>query len=185
MTPYEKFRSLPEAEDCLKPGTTLEKLDALAAQCSDNDAAQCLNEVRAILFQSINKSQQSAVCVNSHKPPSLSLMSGLENTAFLRVATQNTRLASLRLDAQTDRLRHMRLDRPIAKAEPNISFAFAFRAQSTSFRVEQIMFRQQPLALVGPGSLGHWHDPATGVGFAVAIVLLGDAKKRHALACAR
>ena len=61
MTPYEKFRSLPEAERYLKPGTTLEKLDTLAAECSDNDAAQHLNEARAKLFQSINKSQQSAV----------------------------------------------------------------------------------------------------------------------------
>ena len=60
MTPYEKFRSLPEVEAYLKPGITLKKLDAFAAQCSDNDAAQLLNEARAELFQSINKSQQSA-----------------------------------------------------------------------------------------------------------------------------
>lgn len=60
MTPYEKLRSLPEAKGYLKPGTTLEILDALAAECSDNDAAQHLNEARAALFQSINKSRQSA-----------------------------------------------------------------------------------------------------------------------------
>ncbi len=60
MTPYEKFRSLPEVESYLKPGTTLKNLDTLAAECSDNDAAQHLNEARAKLFQSINKSQQSA-----------------------------------------------------------------------------------------------------------------------------
>lgn len=60
MTPYEKFRSLPEAADYLKPGSTLEKLDTFAGQCSDNDAAQHLNEAGAELFQSINKSQQSA-----------------------------------------------------------------------------------------------------------------------------
>lgn len=60
MTPYEKFRSLHEAERYLKPGVTLEKLDAFAAQCSDNEAAQHLNEARAELFQSINKSQLSA-----------------------------------------------------------------------------------------------------------------------------
>jgi hypothetical protein len=29
---------------------TLEKLDAIAAECSDNEAAQNLNEVRAKLF---------------------------------------------------------------------------------------------------------------------------------------
>jgi transposase InsO family protein len=60
MTPYEKFRSLPEAENYLKQGATLEKLDTFAAECSDNDAAQHLNEARATLFQLINKSQQSA-----------------------------------------------------------------------------------------------------------------------------
>ena len=60
MTPYEKFRSLPNAENCLKAGITFEKLDATAAECSDNDAAQHLNEARAKLFQSINKPQQSA-----------------------------------------------------------------------------------------------------------------------------
>jgi transposase InsO family protein len=60
MTPYEKFRSLPEAESYLKPGATLEKPDAIAAECSDNDAAQRLNEARAKLFQLINKTQQRA-----------------------------------------------------------------------------------------------------------------------------
>jgi len=60
MTPYEKFRSLPNAENCLKAGITFEKLDAIATECSDNDAAQHLNEARAKLFQSINNPQQSA-----------------------------------------------------------------------------------------------------------------------------
>ena len=60
MTPFEKFRSLLEAESYLKKGTTLEKLDAIAAECSDNDAAQRLNEARTKLFQSINKTQQRA-----------------------------------------------------------------------------------------------------------------------------
>ena len=59
MTPFEKFRSLP-AESYLKLGTTLEKLDAIAAECSDNDAAQRLNEARTKLFQLINKTQQRA-----------------------------------------------------------------------------------------------------------------------------
>ena len=58
MTPYEKFRSLPETEHYLKQGTTLNKLDAMAAECSDNDAAQRLNQARAALFQLINKTQQ-------------------------------------------------------------------------------------------------------------------------------
>jgi len=42
------------ALDLIKEGVTLKQLDAIAAQCSDNEAAQCLNEARAKLFQSIN-----------------------------------------------------------------------------------------------------------------------------------
>ena len=60
MTPYEKLRSLPKAESYLKPGVTLEKLDAIASECSDNVAAQRLNEARVKLFQSINKTQLRA-----------------------------------------------------------------------------------------------------------------------------
>ncbi len=60
MTPFEKFRSLAEAESYLKLGTTLQMLDAIAAECSDNDAAQRLNEARTKLFQLINKTQQRA-----------------------------------------------------------------------------------------------------------------------------
>jgi transposase InsO family protein len=60
MTPYEKLRSLPEAGSYLKPETTLEKLDAIAAECSDNEAAQRLNEARTKLFHFINKTQQRA-----------------------------------------------------------------------------------------------------------------------------
>ena len=58
MTPYEKLRSLPKAQRHLKPGTTLEKLDAMADECNDNDAVQRLNEARTKLFQLINKTQQ-------------------------------------------------------------------------------------------------------------------------------
>ena len=60
MTPYERLSSLPEAERYLKPETTLKKLDAIAAEYSDNETAQRLNEARTKLFQSINKTQQRA-----------------------------------------------------------------------------------------------------------------------------
>lgn len=60
MTPFEKFKSLPEANDLIKEGTSMKKLDAIAADCSDNDAARHLNEARAKLFLSIYKSQQHA-----------------------------------------------------------------------------------------------------------------------------
>ena len=61
MTPYEKFKSLPLAEQYLKPSITFEKLDAQAAAISDNEAAQRLNEARAILFKTIfNRSRTAA-----------------------------------------------------------------------------------------------------------------------------
>lgn len=59
-TPYEKLKSLPDAERYLKQGITFEKLDAIASACSDNEAARKLNEARAKLFQLINKSQKRA-----------------------------------------------------------------------------------------------------------------------------
>lgn len=54
MTPYAKLRSLPNAADCLKPGTTFAQLDAIAIGLTDNDAALRLNTARTKLFQSIH-----------------------------------------------------------------------------------------------------------------------------------
>ena len=61
MTPYEKFKSLPQAEQFLKPGVTFEALDAQATAMSDNDSAQRLNQARVILFKTIsNRSKPAA-----------------------------------------------------------------------------------------------------------------------------
>jgi len=54
MTPYEKFKSIPEASQYLKDGVTLEQLDAQAAKMSDNDAALALNNARKKLFKDIS-----------------------------------------------------------------------------------------------------------------------------------
>ena len=54
MTPYEKLKSLPDAAACLKPGTSFDVLDAVAAEMSDNDAARALNQARDRLFASID-----------------------------------------------------------------------------------------------------------------------------------
>lgn len=59
-TPYEKFKSLPDAQSCLKPGVSFKQLDAIALAESDNDAARRLQRARAVLFQSINYSRKSA-----------------------------------------------------------------------------------------------------------------------------
>jgi hypothetical protein len=60
MTPYDKLRSLPEAGQCLKAGVTFEQLDQIARAMSDNEAARRLNEARAQLFQTIDKTSQPA-----------------------------------------------------------------------------------------------------------------------------
>ena len=61
MTPYEKLKSMHNAEQFLKPGITFEQLDAQATAMSDNDAAQRLNDARAILFKTIfNRSKTAA-----------------------------------------------------------------------------------------------------------------------------
>ena len=61
MTPYEKLKSLHNADQFLKPAIIFEQLDAQAIAMSDNDAAQRLNDARAILFRTIlNRSKTAA-----------------------------------------------------------------------------------------------------------------------------
>ena len=61
MTPYEKLKSIETAGQCLKPGITFQQLDAQAHAISDNDAAQRMNDARAILFKTIfNRSKSAA-----------------------------------------------------------------------------------------------------------------------------
>ncbi len=61
MTPYEKLKSLHQAEQYLKPEITFQALDARATALSDNDAAQRMNDARAILFKTIfNRSKKAA-----------------------------------------------------------------------------------------------------------------------------
>ena len=61
MTPYEKLKSLPKAEQFLKPAITFQQLDAQASAESDDDAAQRMNDARAILFKTIfNRSKTAA-----------------------------------------------------------------------------------------------------------------------------
>jgi hypothetical protein len=61
MTPYEKFKSLPDAAQSLKPGITFQQLDALANALSDNEAVRRLNQARATMFKTIfNRSKSAA-----------------------------------------------------------------------------------------------------------------------------
>lgn len=58
MTPYEKLKSLPQADQHLKPGLSFESLDRLAHAQSDHQAAQQLQTARRKLFQSIAEQEQ-------------------------------------------------------------------------------------------------------------------------------
>jgi hypothetical protein len=60
MTPYEKFKSMPQAAKYLKPGVSFEQLDAFAGSISDNDAAKHLNEARSKLFKAFSRRSLSA-----------------------------------------------------------------------------------------------------------------------------
>jgi len=61
MTPYEKLKSLHNAEQFLKPAITFDQLDTEATAISDNEAAQRLNIARAALFKTIfNRSKTAA-----------------------------------------------------------------------------------------------------------------------------
>lgn len=53
MTPYDKFKSLDDAEQYLKPGMTFLELDAIAHAISDNEAAAQLQAARKQLFETI------------------------------------------------------------------------------------------------------------------------------------
>jgi transposase InsO family protein len=55
MTPYEKLKSLPNADQFLKPGRSFHSLDDIAYAISDNEAAKRLQEARHQLFESIDE----------------------------------------------------------------------------------------------------------------------------------
>ena len=59
MTPYEKLKSLPDANQYLKLGTTFKKLDAIAFSISDNDAVKQMNEAKRKLFKTIFEQERS------------------------------------------------------------------------------------------------------------------------------
>jgi len=60
MTPYDKLKSLPNAEQYLKTGITFKQLDAIAHAISDNEAAKRLNQAKSKLFLNINNAQNPA-----------------------------------------------------------------------------------------------------------------------------
>ena len=55
LTPYEKFKSLPNAEQYLKPEFNFAALDKIAYAKSDNQFAEKMNKVKKTLFRKIAK----------------------------------------------------------------------------------------------------------------------------------
>jgi len=55
MTPYERLKSLSEAESYLRPHITSERLEAVANQMSDNQFAERMVKARSNLFQQISR----------------------------------------------------------------------------------------------------------------------------------
>lgn len=60
MTPYDKLKSLPNADHFLTPGTSFQQLDQQANAISDNEAAKRLNEERTRLFLTITNQSKTA-----------------------------------------------------------------------------------------------------------------------------
>jgi transposase InsO family protein len=54
-TPYEQLKSLARAKTYLNPGTTLDKLDAIANQMSDNKFAERMVKARSKLFKQTDR----------------------------------------------------------------------------------------------------------------------------------
>ena len=55
MTPYDKLKSLTEAEKYLKKGNSFEIMDKIAYAMTDNQSAERLQKARRSLFQSIDE----------------------------------------------------------------------------------------------------------------------------------
>ena len=55
MTPYDKLKSLPDAQQYLKAGITFKGLDDISKAMTDNEAADFLQQQRSILFKNIHE----------------------------------------------------------------------------------------------------------------------------------
>ena len=53
MTPFDKLKSIPNAQKYLKSGMTFEILEKVAMEMSDNEAAEQLQKERRKLFDQI------------------------------------------------------------------------------------------------------------------------------------
>ena len=51
-TPYEHFKKIPDAEQCLRPDVTFTQLDAMAHAVDDNTCATMMQKAKRELFKS-------------------------------------------------------------------------------------------------------------------------------------
>lgn len=58
MTPYEKFKSIPESEKYLKPTLSFAILDKVAYEITDNQSAERLQKARKKLFKTIHEQER-------------------------------------------------------------------------------------------------------------------------------
>lgn len=63
MTPYEKLKSLPRAEQYLKPGISFKMLDQKMLSTSDLQAAQAMKKARTELFRQIFKAGGGTIVI--------------------------------------------------------------------------------------------------------------------------
>ena len=57
MTPYDKLKSLPDAEKYLKEGMSFEIMDEIAYAITDNQSADRLQKARQTLFKTIDEKE--------------------------------------------------------------------------------------------------------------------------------
>lgn len=67
MTPYEKLKSLPNADQYLKPGKSFKILDQQMLAISDLQAAQAMKKARIELFRQIFKAGGGANLINANE----------------------------------------------------------------------------------------------------------------------
>lgn len=60
MIPYDKFKSLSNAANSLKPGVSLAALDKLAMSINDLQAAHQLQQAKRTLFKQIHEQREAS-----------------------------------------------------------------------------------------------------------------------------
>ena len=58
LTPYDRLKSLPDRNHCLKSNVSFQELDEIAQEISDNESAKRMNDARNKLFNKINEQEK-------------------------------------------------------------------------------------------------------------------------------